>query len=187
MKTGLFFGSFNPIHIGHLNIAQYIINETDIEKVLFVVSPQNPFKSENELWPFNKRFELVKKSIEGNPDFDVTDIELQLPLPSYTSQTLEALENLNQSHQYSIIMGSDTLTGLDKWKHPEKILSYPILVYPRNKELNNPFNDRTNIRILPCPILEISATKIRENLKSGKSVRYQVSDAILDELNNLHY
>lgn len=182
MKTGLFFGSFNPIHIGHLNIAQYVINETEIEKVIFIVSPQNPFKNESELWPFEKRLELVRKSIENNPDFEVSDIEFHLPKPSYTSQTLEALEQTKRGHDYSIIMGSDTLAGLDKWKQPEKILSYPILVYPRHKDDLRPYAGHSSIRHMECPIMEISATRIRESLKSGKSVRYQVSDAILKDL-----
>lgn len=182
MKTGLFFGSFNPIHLGHLNIAQYVINEMGLDKVVFVVSPQNPFKTEIELWPAKKRYELTKISIEGNPNFEVSDIEFNLPLPSYTSQTLEALENNSQGEQYFIIMGSDTLNGLSKWKNPEKILTYPILVYPRTKEIENPFPGHENIHIMSCPILEISATAIRKNLKLGKSVRYQVSDRILDHL-----
>ncbi|MCC6817901.1 MAG: nicotinate-nucleotide adenylyltransferase [Bacteroidia bacterium] len=180
MKKGLFFGSFNPIHLGHLNIAQYIINELNFDKVVFIVSPQNPFKSENDLWPASKRLELIRLSIENNPNFEVSDIEFHLPKPSYTIQTLEAIEKLNDGNSYSIIMGSDTLANLDKWKNPEKILTYPIFVYRRHSEDVHPFPNHPRITVLDCPILEISATSIRKQLQEGKSVRYQVSDRILN-------
>lgn len=184
MKTGLFFGSFNPIHIGHLCIAQHIINETDIEKIIFILSPQNPFKNNAELSDATFRFQLLKTALADNDTFEASDIELNLPTPSYTSQTLSAIEELGESDEYHIIMGSDTLSNLHKWKNPEHVLSYPILVYPRHIGDGNPFPDRSNIKLLDCPILEISATKIRTMLKDGKSVRYLVKDSILELLMN---
>lgn len=182
MRKGLFFGSFNPIHLGHLNIAQYVLNYMDIDKVVFIVSPQNPFKTELELWSAERRLELIRKTIEDNPRLEVSDIEFTLPKPSYTYQTLEALEAQNTGDSFSILMGADTLSSLDKWRNPEKILSYPILVYPRINSTSNPYPTHRNIQIMSSPILEISATNIRQMLLEGKSVKYQVSDKIIEFL-----
>lgn len=179
MKIGLFFGSFNPIHLGHLNVAQYVLNECDLDRVVFIVTPQNPFKTDKELWPAEKRYNLISKAIADNPRLEVSDIEFGLPTPSYTSQTLEAIEQQKDGHSYFLIMGSDTLAGVGKWQNPEKILSYPILVYPRSSKDKNPYPDRKNILEMDCPILEISASQIRQNLNVGKSVKYQVPDSIL--------
>lgn len=182
MKTGLFFGSFNPVHLGHLAIAQYILNETEIAHITFVVSPHNPLKDEESLISPEKRMEMVKASIAGNPGFSASDIEFTLPRPSYTYLTLRALKDNNRDNDYTLIMGSDTLTSLPKWREAEEILSYPILVYRRSKEIVNPYPNHSNIRILDAPILDISATAIRRMLKEQKDIRYLVRDEIIDLL-----
>jgi len=182
MKTGLFFGSFNPMHLGHLAIAQYILNETEIEHITFVVSPHNPLKEEGDLIASSARLEMAKASIAGNPGFSVSDIEFTLPKPSFTYMTLRVLREQNNKTDYTLIMGSDTLTNLPKWREVDEILSYPILVYRRSEHIVNPYPDNTNIRILHAPILDISATAIRQMLKEQKDIRYLVRDEVIDLL-----
>lgn len=181
MKTGLFFGSFNPVHLGHLAIAQYILNETAIEHIIFVISPHNPLKEEEGLIASSKRLEMVKASIADNPGFSLSDIEYTLPRPSYTYITLRALKQQSQG-DYTIIMGSDTLINLPKWREVDEVLTYPILVYRRSQEIANPYPDHSNITILDAPILDISATSIRQMLKEDKDIRYLVRDEIIDLL-----
>ncbi len=179
MKIALFFGSFNPVHLGHLSIAQHVLNETDTDEVHFVLSPHNPIKQQSDLWPTELRLKILEASIQDNPKFKVSDIEFNLPLPSYTSQTLEQLEAQNTGHQYSIIMGTDTFNGLMQWKNPAHILSYPLFVYPRLNHEKSDSIDASNIIELKAPIIEYSATRIRTMLKEGKSVRYMVKDEVL--------
>ncbi len=182
MKTGLFFGSFNPIHTGHLIIAQYIMNEAKLDKIKFIVSPHNPLKNHTELIDQNLRLKMVELSINDNPNFETDAIEFSLPLPSYTIKTLEALEQNNHSEKYFIIMGSDSLEGLHLWKNYETLLNYPILVYKRNSNFKNPFPENKNIQIFDSPILNISATNIREMLAHNQSVKYLVRDEIISVL-----
>ena len=182
MHIALFFGSFNPIHIGHLSIAQYVLNECGVDEVHFVLSPQNPFKTNTELWSTAKRWDLLTQSIADNPRFKASDIELHLPTPSYTSQTLKHLESQTTGHQYSILMGSDTFAGLSNWKSPEHIRSYPLLVYPRQTHDSLSIAASDQVKVLNSPLLGISATMIRQLLREHKSVRYLVKDEILDLL-----
>lgn len=180
MHIALFFGSFNPVHLGHLSIAQHVLNECDIDEVHFVLSPHNPFKSADDLWPLEKRWDLLNKSIASNPQFRASDIELQLETPNYTTNTLKHLESLQTGDTYSILMGSDTFSGLQKWQSPEHILSYPILVYPR---IDSSFSaDYPNVKLLESPLFGFSATDIRRMIKEGQSVRYLVRDEILELL-----
>jgi nicotinate-nucleotide adenylyltransferase len=179
MHIALFFGSFNPIHLGHLSIAQHVLNECGIDQVHFVLSPHNPFKSAEDLWPVEKRWELLQTSIADNPQFMASDIELHLPTPSYTSQTLQQLETLNTGHQYSILMGSDSYSHIQQWKNPEHVLSYPILIYPRLGSESLPKIETSSVQVLQSPVIGFSATDIRRLLNEGKSVRYMVKDAIL--------
>lgn len=183
-KIGLFFGSFNPIHTGHLIIAEYMLQELELEKVIFVVSPQNPFKENQELWKEDFRLELVKKAIEDNPRFEVSDIEFHLPKPSYTYRSLEQLKTQNPDCVFSLIMGSDNLRRLQEWKNISSILSSnTIEVYQRSDSHQvEPFHK--NIKIHQTPLIEITATYIRNSLKEGKSVRYIVPDSILTLLQN---
>ena len=161
MKVGLYFGSFNPIHIGHLIIANHILNETELEKIWFVVSPQNPFKASDALLNEYDRLHLVRAAIEDDSRMKGSDIEFSLPKPSYTVHTLTYLKEKHPSHEFFIIMGSDSFQNLGKWKNSEVIISnYTIIIYKRpGFEVENKWN--ATIRILDAPLLEISATHIR--------------------------
>jgi nicotinate-nucleotide adenylyltransferase len=179
MKIGLYFGSFNPIHIGHLAIAQHFINEKIFDKILFVVSPQNPFKDSNDLMDGQLRLEMVNLSIKDNPNFECCDIEFNLPLPSYTYMTLEALKSQFINDDLSVIMGSDSLVSLPQWHQVDTILKCKIVVYKRNDFFDNPYPNQPNISIIEAPLVNISATFIRQLLKQNKSIRYLVKDSII--------
>ena len=182
MKVGLYFGSFNPIHTGHLIIANHILNETDLKKVWFMVSPQNPFKTSNSLLNEYDRFHLVQKAIEGDLRMKASDIEFSLPKPSFTVSTLAYLKEKYPGHEFSIIMGSDSFQNLSKWKNPEVIVrDYPIIIYRRpGFEITNEMSAK--IEIMDAPLLEISATHIRELIRHGKSIRYLVPLAVEEEI-----
>jgi nicotinate-nucleotide adenylyltransferase len=182
VKVGLYFGSFNPIHIGHLIIANHILNESDIEKVWFIVSPLNPFKDSENLMNEYDRFHLVCKATEEDSRLKASDIEFSLPKPSYTVHTLAYLKEKYPDHSFSIIMGSDGFQNLAKWKNPEIIIeNYPIIIYKRpGFEVDNKLNAR--IVIMDAPLLEISSTRIRELIKTGKSIKYLVPSSIEEEI-----
>jgi nicotinate-nucleotide adenylyltransferase len=180
MKIGLFFGSFNPIHMGHLSIAQYILNETDIQKINFIVSPHNPLKDKDTLMDAELRLDMLRLSIADNVHFEVSDIEFALPRPSYTFQTLDALKA--QPSKHSIIMGTDALERLNEWEEVDKILAFPILVYKRSETFVHPYPGHPNIRVLDSPILDISATQIRDLMKEGKNIKYLVRDEVINLL-----
>ena len=182
MNIGLYFGSFNPIHIGHLIIANHVLNETGIEKVWFVVSPQNPFKESKTLLNEFDRLHLVRLATSDDNRMKCSDIEFNLPLPSYTSNTLVFLTEKYPEHNFSIIMGSDSYQNLDKWKNYESIVSgYSIYVYKREgHEVIRTFNKKTTI--LNAPIIQISASQLREYVKSGKSIRYLVPEIVREEI-----
>ena len=182
MKTGLFFGSFNPIHTGHLIIAQYLINEAKLDRVKFIVSPHNPLKTKEELIPQDLRLKMVELSVYDNPQFEVDTIEFNMPLPSYTFKTLEILKALNSNDELFIMMGSDSLENIHLWKNYEQIMEYPILIYKRDKTFVNPFPEKSNLNIFDSPILNISATGIRNMLTKKQSVKYLVRDEILSVL-----
>ena len=182
MKTGLFFGSFNPIHIGHLIISQYILNEAKLDYIKFVVSPHNPLKEKADLLDQSQRLEMVKQSIADNQNFLIEDIEFTLPQPSYTVNTLQALKEKYPNETFSIVMGSDSLASIHLWKDFETILNYPILIYKRDKDFINPYAHKSNICVFDSPILNISATKIRQMLAQNQSVKYLVRDEILSVL-----
>ena len=182
MKIGLYFGSFNPIHTGHLIIANHILNETGLQKVWFVVSPQNPFKPSTTLLNEYDRLHLVQIAVEGDHRLKASEIEFSLPKPSYTAHTLAYLSERYPAYQFTIIMGSDSFQNVGKWKNAETILAnYPILVYQRPQfEVNN--NMAANVTILEAPLLEISATYIRNCIQQGKSIRYLVPPAVEEEI-----
>ncbi|HSU28603.1 MAG TPA: nicotinate (nicotinamide) nucleotide adenylyltransferase [Chitinophagaceae bacterium] len=187
MKIGLYFGSFNPIHVGHLVIANYILNETELEKIWFVVSPQNPLKPSSNLLNEYHRLHLVRIATEEDNRIKASDIEFSLPKPSYTVNTLAWLDEKHPEHQFSIIMGSDSFQNIHKWKNYEVILkNYPIYIYPRpGFEVTLP--PEGNIRIVKAPLLEISATQAREYIREGKSVRYMIPEKVLDEIEKGRY
>ena len=169
MKIGLYFGSFNPIHIGHLIIANSVLNETEIDRLWFVISPQNPLKKTNTLLNEYHRLHLVRLAIQDNPRMKVTDIEFSLPRPSFTVNTMAYLTEKYPENNFSIIMGADSFQNLNKWKNFENIIqNYPICVYKRNGfEIKNRFNAK--LTILDSPLIEISATQIRKLIKIGRA------------------
>ncbi len=184
MKIGLFFGSFNPLHTGHLIVAQQILTQAKLDRIWFVLSPQNPFKKIESLLDENKRLELLKQGIEENPDFEVCDIEFSLPKPSYTIDTLNHLSSANPDHVFSIILGSDNLEQFTQWKNYEDILSgYKVLVYARGT-VDEKWEHYHNILIYDVPYIHISATYIRNLVKQGKSIKYLVPGAIEQNIND---
>jgi nicotinate-nucleotide adenylyltransferase len=187
MKIGLFFGSFNPVHTGHLIIANHILNETPLNKIWFVVSPLNPFKAHSELLEENARLSLVNIAVQGDERLIASDIEFQLPKPSFTTNTLSFLKKTHSAHDFSIIMGSDNFKDLGKWKNYEDIVArYKILIYLRNGfEVRNELN--ANIELLNAPILNISSTAIREIVRKGKSMRYLVPEMVRKEIEGKRY
>ncbi len=187
MKIGLYFGSFNPVHNGHLIIAQHLLNETDLSQIWFVVSPQNPFKQQKQLLNEYDRLHLVNLAIQKTVGMKAVDIEFRLPKPSYTTATLAYLKEKYPQYQFSIIMGSDSLQNLAKWKNAETIMNnYPVYVYTRpGFPATQP--DVKQLTVLQAPLLEISATHIRELLQKGKSIRFLVPDAVSDEIESAGY
>ncbi|MDP4262471.1 MAG: nicotinate (nicotinamide) nucleotide adenylyltransferase [Bacteroidota bacterium] len=182
MEIGLFFGSFNPIHTGHLIIANHILNFTSLKKVWFIVSPQNPFKKNGTLLNEYNRLHLLKLATEDDNRIKVSDIEFKLPKPSYTSVTLIHLEENYPGNQFSIIMGSDSFQNLHKWKNYESIIkNYPFYIYKRDGfDVENTINAR--ITMVDAPLLQISATAIRQLIKENKSIRYLVPDKTREEI-----
>jgi len=187
MNIGLYFGSFNPIHIGHLIIANYITQNYNINELWFVVSPQNPFKASSSLLNENHRLQLINLAIEGENKLRGSNIEFKLPKPSYTIDTLAYLKEKYPQHRFSIIMGSDSFQNIHKWKNYQAILTnYPICIYNRpGFPITNIYD--TDITIMDAPLLQISSTEIRKLIKEKKSIRYLVPDIVKEEIENNHY
>lgn len=181
MNIGLYFGSFNPIHTGHLIIANHVLNETGLGRLWFVVSPQNPFKPNGLLNEYD-RLHLVKIATEHDPRIKVSDIEFSLPRPSYTVDTLAYLQEKYPDYKFSIVLGSDSFQNLHKWKNYKVIVDrYPLYVYRRTGfEIENKIG--ANLSIVDAPLLQISATQIRELIKEGKSIRYMVPEDVREEI-----
>jgi nicotinate-nucleotide adenylyltransferase len=180
MKIGLFFGSFNPVHIGHLIIANYMANHTDLDQVWLVVSPHNPLKEKGDLINMYDRLEMAKLAVEDANNIRVSDVELKLPQPSYTIDTLAFLHEKYPEHQFSLIMGSDNLVSLKKWKNYELILrDYHIHIYPRPGHTSHEFKDHPSISLTQTPLMELSATFIRKSVKQGKNIKFFVQDEVL--------
>jgi nicotinate-nucleotide adenylyltransferase len=189
MQIGLYFGSFNPIHHGHLIIANYILEHTDLDQVWFIVSPQNPFKPSGSLLNEYHRLHLAKLAVEGENDLKASDIEFKLPKPSYTSVTLAYLREKYPDHEFAIIMGSDSFENLPKWKNYLHILqNYPIYIYKRPlHETISFYPTAKRLIVMDAPLLPISATHIRKNIKEGKSIRYLVPDGVREEIERNGY
>ena len=183
MKVGLYFGSFNPIHHGHLIIANHVLNETGLDKIWFVLSPQNPFKVNHSLLNEYDRLHLLRTATESDPRIRVTDIEFGLPKPSYTSVTLAHLAEKYPENEFAIIMGSDSFQNLPKWKNAEWIIRhYDIYIYirPGFPISETALTERSHV--LEAPLLDISATSIRQSVKDGKSIRYLVPENVREEV-----
>jgi len=179
MKIGLFFGSFNPIHIGHLIIANTMAHHADLEQVWFVVSPQNPFKKSKSLLHEFDRYDMVQMAIDDNPQFRVTDIEFKLPRPSYTIDTLTHLQEKYPQHTFRLIIGGDNLEQFKKWKNHDKILEYyGLYVYPRPGAEFNELLQHPNTQLVTAPLMDISATFVRDCIRDGKSIRYLVTERV---------
>lgn len=188
MTIGLYFGSFNPIHNGHLIIAKHIANYTALDRIWFVVSPQNPFKQKSTLINEHHRKHLIDLAIEGEKKLRSSGIEFKLPIPSYTIDTLTHLKEKNPNDEFSVIMGSDSFQNIKKWKNAEVLLrDYSILIYERpdfkvsEKELSK------KIKLLNAPLLEISSTIIRKMILEKKSIRYLVPDIVKEEIERQQY
>jgi nicotinate-nucleotide adenylyltransferase len=181
MKVGLLFGSFNPIHIGHLILANFMATNTDLDTVWLVVSPQNPFKPSNTLLHEFDRLHMVSLAIGDNPNLGVSNIEFNMPKPSYTIDTLTYLQEKYPSYEFVLIIGEDNLSGLPKWKNYERILEYhKVYVYPRSGSVTTEVTGLPNTSFVKAPILDISATFIRDCIRQEKSIKYLVPDEVAD-------
>ncbi len=179
MKIGLFFGSFNPIHIGHLIIANTMATTTDLEQVWFVVSPQNPFKKSKNLLHEFDRLDMVERAIADNSRLKANNIEFSMPKPSYTIDTLARLQEKYPQHTFVLIMGEDNLEQFANWKNYDKILEYfGLYVYPRPGAVYSAHKEHTNVRLIEAPLLAISATFIRESVRQNRSIRYMVPEPV---------
>jgi nicotinate-nucleotide adenylyltransferase len=178
MKIGLLFGSFNPVHNGHLMIASQLMTSAECDEVWFVLSPQNPFKSESELLPFENRLILLNAAIRDETRFSVCDIEQSMPKPSYTIDTMRALKKMYPDTIFCIFGGTDILVSIDKWKESEELLkSFPFYIYSRQEIADNMIHHH-NIQIVPSALLDISSTNIRSNIISGKSLKGMLPDSV---------
>jgi nicotinate-nucleotide adenylyltransferase len=173
MKIGLYFGTFNPIHIGHLIIANHMAEYSDLDQIWLVVTPHNPHKQKNTLLDDYHRLHMVHLATEDFPKLKPSDIEFKLPQPNYTINTLVHLQEKHPNYEFSLIMGEDNLNSFHKWKNYEAILQHHhIYVYPRlhSGEINTQFDNHTKIHKINAPIVELSSTFIRENIKNNKNV-----------------
>jgi nicotinate-nucleotide adenylyltransferase len=189
MKTGLFFGSFNPVHIGHMAIAGYMLSHTDMDQVWFVVSPHNPHKKKESLLAYHHRLEMVHLAVGDDERFRVSDIESKLPLPSYTIDTLTYLSEKYPRNQFGIIIGADNLKSFRKWKNAGEIVKmYHRYVYPRSDYDETELINESNISYVNAPRMEISSSFIRESVAAGRDVRYFLPVAVFEYIdeNNLY-
>lgn len=218
MKIGLYFGSFNPIHNGHLIIASHALNQSDLQQIWFVVSPQNPFKQEQSLLNEYHRLHLVQLAVENDARFRASEIEFKLPRPSYTSDTLVYLAEKYPQHAFTVLMGSDGFQNLPKWKNAQWLMqNHRIMVYLRpgfplpaevqaqqqqhglreqgkaaslntnESTAGSSFSPNMDLVVLEAPFLSISATFIRHNIQSGKSIRYLLPDAVREYIESNRY
>ena len=189
MQIGLFFGSFNPIHVGHMIIANYMVEFTNLDEVWFVVTPHNPFKKKKTLLSDNHRFQTVMVAIEDYPKLKASNIEFGLPQPNYTINTLTHLYETYGQHEFILIMGEDNLHSLHKWKNYDMIIkNHSIYVYPRvyKRESKSKFQNHPNVNIVDAPIVEIASTFIRNAIHDKKDVRAFLPSNVwkyIDEMN----
>jgi nicotinate-nucleotide adenylyltransferase len=194
METGLFFGSFNPVHIGHLAIANYIAEYTPLKEIWFVVSPHNPLKPKESLLKDRDRLYMTELAIGDDPRFRVSDVEFTLPQPSYTIDTLTYLAEKHPSRRFSLIMGEDNMATLDKWKNAELLVKqYPLIVYPRlfrgtrsSKRLQE-ILAMASVQVIDAPVMEISGTFIRSAIKEGKDVSWFVPAPTWRYIREMHF
>ena len=189
MKIGLYFGSFNPIHIGHLVIANHMAEYSDLDQVWFIVTPHSPFKKKSSLLDNHHRYQMVDRAVEDYSKLRVSDIEFNLPQPNYTINTLTYLEEKYPDYEFALIMGEDNLKSFHKWKNYELILErHHIYVYPRisDGKVETQFDNHPQIHIINSPIMQLSSTFIRKAIKEGKNIRPMLPEHVwnyLDEMN----
>ncbi|MBN2486321.1 MAG: nicotinate-nucleotide adenylyltransferase [Bacteroidales bacterium] len=189
MKTGLFFGSFNPVHIGHMAIANYFVEFTDIDQLWFVVSPHNPLKEKNSLLDDYARLEMVRLAIGNDARFGVTDIEFRMPQPSYTIDTLTYLAEKYPDREFVLIMGSDGLSTFHKWKNYTEIINnYQRYIYPRgNDDTCAEFPKYANIKVVDAPKIDISSTFIRKAIRNKRNVQYFLPEKVFGYIDREGY
>ncbi len=188
MITGLYFGSFNPIHIGHLAIANFMVEFSELEQLWFVVSPQNPLKEKMSLLQDYHRLEMVRLAVEDDDRFRASDIEFKLPTPSYTIDTLTYLEELNPGREFQLVMGGDGLRTFHKWKHAKLIVEkYHRLIYPRPGTDIDSASRLPNATLVDAPMMEISSSFIRQAIKQGKDVRHLVPARAYTYMREMHF
>lgn len=194
MKTGLYFGSFNPIHLGHLAIANYMVEFTDLDQVWFVVSPHNPLKEKTTLLADRHRLEMVHLAIGDDPRFKASDIEFKLPQPSYTADTLAYLEDRFPARSFSLIMGSDNLETIRKWKNYQQLVqTYPIYVYPRPghdvspSQMDDIFRSARNIQMTEAPLMEISSAFIRRSIQQKRDMNHLLPRKVYKYIKEMHF
>ena len=187
-KIGLFFGSFNPIHIGHMIIANYIVEYTSLKEIWFVISPHNPLKEKSSLLPDHHRLALVNIAVEDDVRFKACDIEFKLPQPSFTIHTLTYLKEKYPNNDFSIIMGADNLQNIDKWRNYEQITeNYKIIVYPRPESDGGKFKEHKNVMWANAPLMEISSSFIRKAIKEKKDIPYYLPSKVYKYIREMHF
>lgn len=187
-KTGLFFGSFNPIHSGHMIVAAYMREFTDLDQVWFVISPQNPLKEKHSLLADHHRLMLVKTAIEDDPDFRVSDIEFKMPKPSYTIDTLTRLSEKYPRKEFVLIAGTDILGSFHKWKNHQVLLEYyQIYIYKRPGFDPGKYRNHPSIKFFDAPQIEISSSFIRKAIAGGKDVRYMLPSGVWEYIQEMHF
>ncbi|MEE3035143.1 MAG: nicotinate (nicotinamide) nucleotide adenylyltransferase [Bacteroidota bacterium] len=182
-KTGLFFGTFNPIHNGHLELAQYFINHTDIGEIFFIVTPLNPFKKKSVIVDNKDRLRMVEAATSGEKNFYPSDIEFKISAPNYTIKTILKIKEENPNVSYSLLMGKDNLSSFDQWKEYESILkNVELYVYPRKIKYSVPvvLENHPRIKIFEAPLINFSSTEIRNRIKKNKEVKELLPNKVLD-------
>lgn len=188
MKVGLFFGSFNPVHTGHLVLANYMLEYTDLERIWFVVSPHNPLKKKSTLLDEKQRLLMVNLAIGDNIKLKASNIEFNLPQPSYTIVTLTYLKEKYSQHEFVLIMGADNLENFHKWKNYEEILKHhQLYIYPRPESDGGKLKDHPQIKLINAPLMEISSTAIRQAIKEKKDMRYFMPEAVWQYIKEMHF
>lgn len=188
MNIGLYFGSFNPIHIGHLALANFIVEYTNLEQIWFVVSPQNPLKQRAQLLDDYQRLHLVNLALRDFPKFRSCDVEFKMPKPSFTIDTLTYLHEQFPMHQFTLIMGEDNLGTLHKWKNFELLLNnYKLIVYPRPNCQQTIFHSHPNVQLINAPQIDISSSFIRQSIADGKDVQFFVPEKSWQYISEMNF
>jgi nicotinate-nucleotide adenylyltransferase len=187
-KTGLFFGSFNPIHQGHLMIANYMVEFTDISQVWFIISPYNPLKEKTSLLADHHRLVMANIAVEDDPRFRASNIEFHLPQPSYTFDTLTYLAEKYPEKEFVLICGSDNLPSFSQWKNYQELLErYHLYIYPRQETEASPFDNHPHIHFTQAPLIEISSSFIRQGINEGKNLRQFLPEKVWKYLTEMHF